>query len=247
MASFKELRNMLLIAYDSGDLSDEDFLVLYTAYQSKNPEFPFSVYGRFCYDAIDEAECLANFRVRKQDIPLLVEVLGIPEKITCPQRSICSGIEAFCILLKRLAYPCRYSDMIPHFGRPVPELCMITNTMLEWIFDNHGHRILDWNANVLNAQALEAYADAIQRKGAPLRNCFGFVDGTVRPISRPGKNQRVVYNGHKRVHSLKFQSVALPNGLIGQMYGPVGRVFLFVIKHDSFINLSLTFPRRDQI
>ena len=33
--------------------------------------------------------------------------------------------------------------------------------------------------------------------------------------------ERVVYNGHKRVHGLKFQSVALPNGLIGKLYGPV--------------------------
>ena len=26
--------------------------------------------------------------------------------------------------------------------------------------------------------------------------CFGFVDGTVRPITRPECNQRIVYNGH---------------------------------------------------
>ncbi|XP_015773007.1 PREDICTED: uncharacterized protein LOC107351223 [Acropora digitifera] len=65
-------------------------------------------------------------------------------------------------------------------------------------------------------------------KGAPLNNCFGFVDGTVRPISRLGHAQRVVYNGHKRVHSLKFQSLALPNGLIGNIFGPIeGR------KHDA--------------
>lgn len=31
----------------------------------------------------------------------------------------------------------------------------------------------------------------------------------------------MVYNGHKRVHALKFQAVALPNGLIGQLFGPV--------------------------
>ena len=31
------------------------------------------------------------------------------------------------------------------------------------------------------------------------------------------------YNGHKRVHALKFQAVALPNGLIGQLFGPVGK------------------------
>ncbi|KAL9977147.1 hypothetical protein ACROYT_G014520 [Oculina patagonica] len=33
------------------------------------------------------------------------------------------------------------------------------------------------------------------------------MDGTVRPIARPGERQRVLYNGHKRVHALKFQSV----------------------------------------
>ena len=62
----------------------------------------------------------------------------------------------------------------------------------------------------------------------PKQYCFGFIDGTVRPIARPGENQRVVYNGHKRVHALKFQSVVLPNGLIGNMYGPVGEKFSHV-------------------
>ena len=54
-------------------------------------------------------------------------------------------------------------------------------------------------------------------------NCFGLIDGTVRPMSKPGQNQRVVYNGHKRVPGLNFQSVALPNGIIGNMYEPNGK------------------------
>ena len=72
---------------------------------------------------------------------------------------------------------------------------------------------------------LQRYADAISGQGAPLDNCFGFVDGTVRPISRPDERQRIVYNGHKRVHALKFQSLSLPNRLIGNSYGPVGEFF----------------------
>ena len=39
------------------------------------------------------------------------------------------------------------------------------------------------------------------------------MDGTVRSICRTGENQRLVCNGHKRVNALKFQAVALPNGL----------------------------------
>ena len=54
------------------------------------------------------------------------------------------------------------------------------------------------------------------------------MDGTVRPICRPKQHQRAVYNGHKRVHALKFQSVVTPNGLIANLFGPVeGR------RHDS--------------
>ena len=62
--------------------------------------------------------------------------------------------------------------------------------------------------------------EAVYSQGAPLSNCFGFVDGTVRGIARPGHNQRVMYNGHKRVHSVKFQSVVIPNGLIANLSGP---------------------------
>lgn len=67
-----------------------------------------------------------------------------------------------------------------------------------------------------------------QREGAALQNSWGFIDGTVRPISRPGRNQRVMYNGHKKVHSIKFQSIATPNGLIANLYGPVEEK-----RHDS--------------
>ena len=93
---------------------------------------------------------------------------------------------------------------------------------------------------------LDVYATAIYNKGAALENCFGFIDGTVRPISRHIINQRAVYNGHKRAHALKFQSVALPNGLIGHLYGAVGKqkfmllLFFPVLKRfDSYFSTIL--------
>ena len=158
---------------------------------------------------MDPAECYTEFRVEKWHIPLLADRLQIPPTFQCPQRSVCDGIKGLCMLLKRLAYPCRYSDMI-------------TNTVLEYIYDRHSHRLAQWNNQVMDPNHLQQYADAISAKGTPLDNCFGFVDGTVRPISCPGQHQRAVYNGHKRVHALKFQSLALPNGIIGNLYGPIG-------------------------
>ncbi|PFX23931.1 hypothetical protein AWC38_SpisGene11500 [Stylophora pistillata] len=118
--------------------------------------------------------------------------------------------------------------MIHRFGRAVPEISMITTRFEKWIFDHHHAKITEWNDQLLSRDKLRVYADAIADKGAALSNCFGFVDGTVRPICRPGQDQKIVYNGHKRVHALKFQSVSLPNGLIAHLYGPVeGK------KHDA--------------
>ena len=105
------------------------------------------------------------------------------------------------------------STWIQIFGRPVPELSMISKTVLNYIYDNHHQRLRDWNRTRLSPAKLEEYARAISDKGAALKNCFGFIDGTVRATCRPDENQREVYNGHKKVHGLKFQSVSLPNGM----------------------------------
>ena len=146
-----------------------------------------------------------------------------------PAGSVCDGMTGLCIVLKRLTYPCRYSDMIPTFGVSVPELCMIYNTVINYIFNEHGHLISHWNHTLLSPENLPRYADSIAAKGAALQNCFGFVDGTVRPICRPKQNQRVVYNGHNRVYSLKFQSVVVPSGMIANLYGPVGTYEVYLI------------------
>ena len=83
---------------------------------------------------------------------------------------------------------------------------------------------------------LEKFAQTIHNIGAPLSNCWGFVDGTVRQICRPGEMQRTVYNGHTRVHAVKFQAIATPNGLVANLYGPVeGRCHESEMLADSAI------------
>ncbi|PFX12658.1 hypothetical protein AWC38_SpisGene23347 [Stylophora pistillata] len=170
---------------------------------------------------MNSAECKAEFCVEKQGLPRLVAALQLLPVLRCEQRSICDDIEGLFMLLKRVAYPCRLNDMIPRFGRPVSVISLITNDVIDYIYDVHGHLITHWNQDLLSHGALQRYADAIAGQGAPLDDCFGFVDGTVRPISRPDERQRTVCNGHKRVHALKYQSSSLPNGLNGNLYGPV--------------------------
>ena len=220
--SFHELQELLLLSHDDGVIDDEELLLLYEEFLPKNPDFSYENYGRLDLQDMNDSECLAEFRVKKRDLPLLAEALQIPDSFTCYQRSVVSGMEGLCILLRRLAYPCRYSDIIPRFGLPAPVLSMVCNDVLDFVYDTHSHRITQWNPTILSPADLQIYRDSIAAKGAALQNCFGFIDGTVRPICRPSEQQRILYNGHKRLHGLKFQSVALPNGLIGNMYGPVG-------------------------
>ena len=136
--------------------------------------------------------------------------------------------KAFCVFLKRFAYPCRYVDLIPRFAGPEPPLCMISNAVMNAIYTSWRHLLLDLNPPWSSCPHLQTFTEVINEKGAGLQNCWGFIDGTVRPISRPGRKQRVMYSGHKKVHSIKFQSIATPNGLTANLYGPVeGK------RHDS--------------
>ena len=237
--NFKETREFIAVCHAFGDISEEDFVILSEAFSSKNPDLPYKSYAKFNLDEIDEDECLAELRFMKEDMPTLAAVLGIPNIFKCPQGTICNGLEALCLLLRRLAYPCRLSDLVLRFGRSVPELSLILSQATDFIYNQHSHLICDWNEALLRPGMLEAYAAAISARGAALNNCFGFIDGTVRAICRPQKHQRVVYNGHKRFHALKFQSVALPNGMIAHLYGPVGKVVYFelLIKLSTYYSM----------
>ena len=172
-------------------------------------------------------ECDVQFQFTKREIYQLVETFELPEQIRCYNGTVLNSVVALCICLKHFAYPCRYVDVLPRFARPVPHLSMIANMVTDRIFNN---LLENLDQPWLSPQCLKLFADAIHSRGAALENCLGFVDGSVRTICRLGRNQRMVYNGHKRVHALNFHSAVPPHGLIANVYGPVeGR------QHDNAV------------
>ena len=211
-------------------LNDAEFLLLYDLYSPQNLDLPCDLYPHFDLQNLTEDECVAEFRFRKTDIPRLSQALRIPDVIICHQGTICEGTEGLCMLLKRLCYPCRYSDMVHLFARPVPVLCMITNQVLDYIYQAHSHRILQWNHQQLSQANLERFAEVVHRKGALLNNCFAFVDGTVRPICRPGLSTRGCFtmdtnvSMESRARSIqpKFPEISVQNSM--DQFGPNGKV-----------------------
>ena len=109
MNSFKNVRELLLLSYVNNVVSDREFVLLYDAYQSKNPDFNYQQYDPFNLDNIDSAECKAEFHIEKADLPRLAEALQLPPTFHCQQRTVFDSMEGLCMFLKRVCYPCRYS------------------------------------------------------------------------------------------------------------------------------------------
>ncbi|CAN0157875.1 unnamed protein product, partial [Discosporangium mesarthrocarpum] len=68
-------------------------------------------------DDFTPEQCYKNFRFQKADIPTVVEVLGIPDRVRTDNRCMLSPDEALLILLSRLVYPCRFDDQSRELGR----------------------------------------------------------------------------------------------------------------------------------
>ena len=144
MPSFRQNRSLILLPHGAGFLDDEEFVLLYDINTWKNPDLPYWNYGAFDLDQLTDVECKAEFRFHKQGICNLADVLIIPDKITCYNGIKVDSIEALCIFLKRFAYPCRYSNMIPRFGRAVPQFSIILAHMMNLIYNQWHHLLTDF-------------------------------------------------------------------------------------------------------
>ena len=163
---------------------------------------------------------LAHFRFQEAtDLQRLMQVFDFPETFKRRNGGLVTGEEAVLILLARFTYPSRWAELIEMFGGSPGFLSETFYLALNHIHDNHADELLH------NFGRYEPYfqtwAEAIERtRGAYSGDVAFFIDGTLRKMSRPGKHQKEVYSGHKRVHGLKFQSISCPCGLIIDLYGP---------------------------
>ena len=62
MSSFEDFRQLIILYYDANFLNDEDFLLLYDMFSSRNPSFPYYEYACFNLNSMSEAECKAELR-----------------------------------------------------------------------------------------------------------------------------------------------------------------------------------------
>jgi hypothetical protein len=170
---------LLFLAEDEGDLEDEELLGFYLYLTELPPPVPHINYPRFELDKYTDEECLLNFHFQKVDVLHLVTALRLPNQFLCKNGTIAGSLEGLCVLLRRLAYPNRLTDMIAMFGRSKTELSMIFNNVVDFVFAQHHSLLSNLNVPWLAPEKLMEMTRAVREKGAALDNVWGFVDGTV--------------------------------------------------------------------
>lgn len=207
---------MKALSYLNSNSDEEDFIAFLFLQQIyyKPIQFP-----RFDENSLSEEEFYHQFRFQRNDVARLMSALQIPTVIIGENGSKAFAREAMLILLKRLSYPNRLRDLGIFFGRNLTEISNITKSLMRFIFEKWNH-LLIWNNSRLNEEKFRLFSNAISNAGGPIRNCIGFIDGTMRAICRPKYFQNEFYNGHKRICCLKFQNITCPDGIIIHMSGP---------------------------
>ena len=133
----------ILCSHVSRLINAEQFVLLYDMNKPKSPDIPYSNYEYFDLDKMNDDECKSEFWFYKNDVYNLAKTVALPDQLFCYNGVNVDGVEALCIFLKRFAYPCRYLDMIPRFARPEPQLCMISNAVMNNLYQTWNHLLID--------------------------------------------------------------------------------------------------------
>ena len=149
-------------------------------------------------DSLSNDVCFQLFRFNKEDLFSLNTLLQLPDKLVGSNAITCTGMEGLCILLRRLAYPNRLTDLVPIFGLYPTHLSVMFNLVLDHVHSNFEHLISNLDQPWLEEGQISRYAHATGNAGLPISNCWGFIVGTVMPICRLSQNQRSHKNSTTR-------------------------------------------------
>ena len=179
---------------------------------------------------VNEYDFNELFRFHKVDFYRLATAFQIPQHFKLPKGGTRPRIICFLYMLWRAAYPTTYLKDELMWGEGRGTLCEMFNLTMSCLFNNWAlYLVRDLDIGTCRAQC-RRWAAVISRKGAPLERCWGFIDGTIRETCRPVRGQRGAYNGWKKLHGVKYQSIETPDGLMRQVWGP-----LLCRRNDNFL------------
>jgi hypothetical protein len=169
---------------------------------------------------------------------------GLDPVVRTKARDKCSLFEAMCMMCYKYSYPGRLGTMVKLFGSSACRMSRLISALRRNVFVLCKSALM--KPRLLSLEELETFSAAVRRKGG-LSNCFGFVDGTVRPMCKPGVLQGPCYTGKDRVHALKYQAVTTPDGMFLHLCGPWpgSRHDEFLLAQSNVVEYITSLPRRE--
>ena len=143
LQEFEAARVLLLLAHEQETIAEEELLLIFALdeeqRQGRKKVDVVTLGPRFNFDVQTDADCITMCRFRKEDIRRLAVLLQLPATTTSRNRTTWSAEEGLCIVLRRLAYPCRLTDLVRIFGRWMQEVSVIVNTVCQQICSTWMH------------------------------------------------------------------------------------------------------------
>ena len=155
------------------------------------------------------------------------------------------------ILLTKITQARVFSpDMEILFKQSTARMSLFYRAALFHIEDNFSHTLeLDQEYIKENLPRFaEAIGEVMEMARPDLCRCWGFIDGTFRPIARPTRYQRSAYNGHYGTHGLKYQGIQRPDGIM-HLFGPVAgrRHDAHMLRISGVLEDMATFSFREEL
>ena len=157
-------RNSLLLSCVENIINEDEFALLYELNNSKEI-YPFWKYDKFDFENMDKAQCKREF------LFLCSHTYDLKKNKYSRENSYLSEnskFQSWCamhlILLKWLAFPCWYTNMVPTFGEKWNRIVPIYNHMLNYIYTQHHHRLQSWNQYFYSQQSLKSMLMSYMKK-----------------------------------------------------------------------------------
>jgi hypothetical protein len=142
----------------------------------------------------------------------------LPETVVGNAGCSCDRLQAFCLLLFRLAYPIRWEDVRYWFGgKSVAWLSIIFHATLEILHRIAQAALLSFSPDLIDR--VPGYVEAMENVCG--MGAWGALDGDHVNICRPVHGQRAFYNGNGQGHTIRALGIYAPNGLCELLFGCV--------------------------
>jgi hypothetical protein len=146
----------------------------------------------------------------RPEIGELVAVYKLPDPFAAADTGYnAASVDAMCLFLARLRHTSTMALLARAFKFPRHKVSAMFNAVLVFIAPQAISRVSilsrsyflgDGSADPVTGDMLPRFALATARKGSRIRFIWGFLDGSVLELCRPGGKyvfQRAMYSGHK--------------------------------------------------